>query len=106
MVAHPRVLTQRTPVLRSGDILSLLCALLSAALFRGGFLLGAAFLCSCHIVLLLSLDFTPRTQDTVALLLLYTSVNVIQHIVVYICFLQSCQRFFLRINKSERRRTL
>jgi len=57
MVAHPRVLTQRTPVLRSGDILSLLCALLSAAFFRSGFLLSAAFLCSCHIVLLLSLIF-------------------------------------------------
>src|SRR5216683_2116216 len=47
MVAHPRVLTQRTPVLRSGDILPLLRALLSAAFFRSGFLL-AAFLCSCH----------------------------------------------------------
>ena len=49
MVAHPRVLTQRTPVLRSGDILSLLCALLSAAFFSSGFLFGAAFLCSCHM---------------------------------------------------------
>ena len=57
MVTHPRVLTQRTPVLRSGDMLSLLRALLSAALFRAAFLLGAAFLCSCHIVLLLSLIF-------------------------------------------------
>ena len=57
MVTHPRVLTQRTPVLRSGDMLPLLCALLSAAFFRSGFLLGAAFLCSCHIVLLLSLIF-------------------------------------------------
>ena len=56
MVAHPRVLTQRTPVLRSGDLLSLLRALLSR-LFRSGFLLSAAFLCSCHIVLLLSLIF-------------------------------------------------
>ena len=32
MVAHPRVLTQRTPVLRSGDLLSLLRALLSRRL--------------------------------------------------------------------------
>ena len=57
MVAHPRVLTQRTPVLRSGDILPLLLsALFRAALFRAGFL-GAAFLCSCHIVCLLSLRF-------------------------------------------------
>jgi hypothetical protein len=62
MVAHPRVLTQRTPVLRSGDMLSLLCALLSAAFFRSGFLLRAAFLCSCHIVLLLSLIFTSYTR--------------------------------------------
>ena len=44
MVTHPRVLTQRTPVLRSGDMLPLLCALLSAAFFRSGFLLGAAVL--------------------------------------------------------------
>lgn len=62
MVAHPRVLTQRTPVLRSGDLLSLLCALLSAALFRGGLLLRAALLCSCHSVLLLSLVFTSYTR--------------------------------------------
>ena len=62
MVAHPRVLTQRTPVLRSGVLLSLLRALLSAAFFRGGFLLGAALLCSCHSVLLLSLDFTSYTR--------------------------------------------
>ena len=32
MVAHPRVLTQRTPVLRSGVILSLLGALLGTFL--------------------------------------------------------------------------
>ena len=62
MVTHPRVLTQRTPVLRSGVLLSLLRALLSAAFFRGGFLLGAALLCSCHSVLLLSLDFTSYTR--------------------------------------------
>ena len=62
MVAHPRVLTQRTPVLRSGDLLSLLCALLSAAFFRGGLLLRAALLCSCHSVLLLSLVFTSYTR--------------------------------------------
>src|SRR2546429_6941847 len=61
MVAHPRVLTQRTPVLRSGVILSLLRALLGR-LFRSGFLLGAAFLCSCHIVHLLSLNFTSYTR--------------------------------------------
>jgi hypothetical protein len=56
MVAHPRVLTQRTPVLRSGDLLSLLSALLCRFLWSG-FLFRAAFLCSCHIVLLLSLIF-------------------------------------------------
>gem|GEM_PF-3603619 len=56
MVAHPRVLTQRTPVLRSGDKLALLRALLGR-LFRSGFLLCAAFLCCCHIVYLLSLIF-------------------------------------------------
>lgn len=57
MVTHPRVLTQRTPVLRSGDMLSLLLsAFFRAAFFRAA-LLGAAFLCCCHIVLLLSLRF-------------------------------------------------
>jgi hypothetical protein len=57
MVTHPRVLTQRTPVLRSGDMLSLLLsAFFRAAFFRAA-LLGAAFLCSCHIVYLLSLKF-------------------------------------------------
>ena len=58
MVSHPRVLTQRTPVLRSGDILSLLGALLGTLLGAAlcG-LLSAALLCSCHIVLLLSLIF-------------------------------------------------
>ena len=63
MVAHPRVLTQRTPVLRSGDILSLLGALLGTLL--GAALCGllrAALLCSCHIVLLLSLNFTSYTR--------------------------------------------
>jgi hypothetical protein len=59
MVTHPRVLTQRTPVLRSGDLLSLLLsALFRAALFRAA-LLGAAFLCSCHTDVLLSLRFYP-----------------------------------------------
>lgn len=52
LISHPRVLTQRTPVLRSGVILSLLgAALLSAALLGAAFcaaLLGAALLCSCH----------------------------------------------------------
>jgi len=52
MVAHPRVLTQRTPVLRSGVLLSLLGALLGTTLLRAALrgLLCAAFLCSCHIV--------------------------------------------------------
>jgi len=59
MVTHPRVLTQRTPVLRSGDLLSLLLsALFRAAFFRAA-LLGAAFLCSCHTDVLLSLRFYP-----------------------------------------------
>lgn len=63
MVTHPRVLTQRTPVLRSGDILSLLGALLGTLLCAAlcG-LLCAALLCSCHIVLLLSLNFTSHTR--------------------------------------------
>ena len=63
MVTHPRVLTQRTPVLRSGDILSLLGALLGTLLGAAlcG-LLSAALLCSCHIVLLLSLNFTSHTR--------------------------------------------
>jgi hypothetical protein len=51
MVSHPRVLTQRTPVLRSGRRLFLLraffrCGLLGTAFGSG--LLGAAFLCSWH----------------------------------------------------------
>ena len=70
MVTHPRVLTQRTPVLRSGDILSLLRTLLSR-FFRSGFLLSAAFLCSCHIVHLLSLNFTSYTRYCSAATLVY-----------------------------------
>ena len=53
MVSHPRVLTQRTPVLRGGSALSLLGALLRAALLGsallGASLLSAAFLRSCHM---------------------------------------------------------
>ena len=58
MVTHPRVLTQRTPVLRSGELLSLLGALFGT-LLRAAFcgLLCAAFLCSCHIVTLLFVKF-------------------------------------------------
>jgi hypothetical protein len=60
MVAHPRVLTQRTPVLRSGNILSLLSAALLSAALSAAFCaalsaafcaaLSAAFFCSCHKV--------------------------------------------------------
>ena len=62
MVAHPRVLTQRTPVFAWRLGLSLLRALLSSAFLRAAFLLGAAFLCSCHIVLLLSFRFASYTR--------------------------------------------
>src|SRR5581483_11200331 len=49
-VTHPHVLTQRTPVLRSGRSLSLLGALLGSALLGSTFgrLLRSALLCSCH----------------------------------------------------------
>ena len=100
MVTHPRVLTQRTPVLRSGDLLSLLLsALFRAALFRAA-LLGAAFLCSCHTYVLLIVKILPGTQDNVALLLLCTSVNVIQHIVVYNLLRVFLSTFFF-VNKQN-----
>ena len=96
MVAHPRVLTQRTPVLRGGKMLSLLgAALLGAACcFLRAALLGAAFLCSCHSVCFSFRLVLPRTQDTVAFVLLCTSLNDTQHIVVYIYFAHGCQLFF------------
>ena len=52
MVAHPRVLTQRTPVLRGAEVLPLLgAALFRRRLLRRGLLGGlSAFLSSCHSV--------------------------------------------------------
>jgi hypothetical protein len=50
-------------------------------------------------LLLLSSKFLPYTQDTVAWLLLCTSLNDTQDIVVYIGFRFSCQRFFLSTGK-------
>ena len=99
--ARPYVLTQRTPVLRGGNKLSLLgAALLCSGFFRAAFLRSgffrAAFLCSCHSVCFsFPLDFYPRTQDNVAYSLLCTRLNDIQHIVVYICFAHYCQLIFL-----------
>ncbi len=58
---------------------------------------AVAILCSPFVKIL------PCTQDNVALLLLYTSVNVIQHIVVYICFAHSCQLFFSSRSQLKRR---
>jgi len=100
MVAHPRVLTQRTPVLRNSGALSFLRAAFFGALrcrFGSGLgrFLSAAFLCSCHKLCFSFREFLRRTQDTVAGLLLCTTVKDIQHIVVYICLSNSCQRFFL-----------
>jgi len=64
--ARPYVLTQRTPVLRGGNMLSLLgaallrAALLSCAAFLCAAFFRAAFLCSCHSVCFsFPLDFYP-----------------------------------------------
>ena len=98
MVAHPRVLTQRTPVLRGGKMLSLLrAALLGAALLGAAFgcgLLRAAFLCSCHNCASPFVKFLACTHDDVAYSLLCTTLNDTQHIVVYIYFAHCCQLFF------------
>src|SRR5436853_3919789 len=99
MVAHPRVLTQRTPVLRGAELSLLGAALLRAAFLGAAALLGATFLCaallcSCHNVCFSFPLDCLHTQDAVLDQLLCTSVNDTQHIVVYRYMSHGCQRFF------------
>lgn len=100
MVAHPRVLTQRTPVLRGGSGYLFFAPFLAPPFFAPPFFLAPPFFAVAILCFSFLLDL-PRIQDAVALLLLCTREKAIQHIVVYIFISVFCQLFFSRRTKPK-----